>query len=604
MNTRLIGWGISPEGVVRTVDGGATWRLVGGYTLTAMATPDANTFWGVGPNGLIIKTMNAGQTWTSTNVDGSPAFNDVVARDAQTALAVGDNGVLIATTDGANWSSRATGTSLPLVSISTSDFKTILALGASYRTPQDFSVLTSTDGGLTWSARTKAQFSPSLDAGFGAYRVASYAPSGAWFLGSWAVLHTNDNFRSYAPTGISNATYGRGGPFDSVDSLRAWVASGQFIQSTSDGGGMWRQRSGPADLNPAATPAWINALPSGQLFVSAWASAGPGTEAPDIWLTSSDDGQSWSTTAKLVNDTYSDLSVTGDGGTVLLCCSKSGDKSSVSAVVTSTDSGRTWQRQSAQFSLGTATLQDGSTWASDVLTGAIYSFDSASNTWVQHRGPAGFSLNTSTSVDGHLWFAGVKGTVIHSPDAGTSWESQNIGSSLDIAQIYAADSSHVWAYSSSYATGGSVFYSADSGRTWTISNLSGPSGAVTSLVVLGPTSAIVSGTQLQGPNAVEGLFLTDDGGKTWTFRAASSFLNSVWPRDVSVFRGPHDTLLLRATLLVGGVPSPQMFASIDQGQTWSPAGFAPLDLMRTTLSADRNVLWAIGNRGRAYRVVQ
>ncbi|WP_316666678.1 WD40/YVTN/BNR-like repeat-containing protein [Ralstonia psammae] len=602
MNTNLIGWGISPEGVVRTTDGGATWKLVGGYTLTALATPNANTFWGVGANGLIVKTIDAGQTWTSINFNGNPALNDIVARDAQTALATGNNGLLIATTDGATWSARTTGTSLPLVSISTSDFKTILALGSAHGTPQNFSVLTSTDSGLTWSTRTKAQFSPALDGEFGAYRLASYAPSSAWLLGSWAVLRTNNGFQSYASSGIANATNGNGGPFDSADASRAWVASGSFIQSTSNGGGTWQQRSGPANLNPAATPAWINALPSGQLFVSAWSGAAPGAEAPDIWLSSQNDGQSWNTLAKLVNGNYSGVS-TGTGDSVLLCCSVGSDSASVSGVVSSTDSGRTWQQRPAQFWVGTATFQGASIWAGD-LTGAIYKLNSTSNAWEQRKGAINIPLSTSANASQHLWFAGTQGTVIHSPNAGASWEQQSTGSSLDIVGIYAADASHVWAYSSSYAVGGNVFYSADSGRTWTTSNISAASGQITSLVTLGPTSALVSGIQLQGPNQVEGLFLTNDGGRTWTFRSAASLLNvpPLTVRDVIVLQGPRGTLLLRTTVVGGVAQGPQTFTSNDQGQTWNLASSVPQDLRRATLSADGNVLWTIGDRGRSYRV--
>ncbi len=607
MNTSLIGWGISPEGVARTTDGGATWKLVGGYTLTALATPDANTFWGVGANGLIVKTIDAGQTWTAVNVSGNPALNDVVARDAQTALAVGNNGVLIATTDGTNWRSRTTGTSLPLISVSTSDFRTILAVGAAHGTPENFSVLTSTDGGLTWSTRTKAQFSPALDSGFGLFQVASYAPSSAWLVGSWATLHTDNNFQSYISTGISNATYGRGGPFAAADSLRAWVASGPFIQSTSNGGASWQQRNGPTNLNASSVPAWIDALPSGQLFVSAWAGSMAGAQAPDIWLTSLDDGQSWNTVAKLVNYSYSGLSA-GAGGTVVLCCSIGSDNSALFGVVRSTDSGRTWQRlPTTQFWAGTATIQGTSIWAGDVATGAIYVLNDASHTWVQRRSPINTPLSSSTSAGQHIWFAGVKGTIIHSPDAGVSWESQSTGAALDIAHIYSVDSSHIWAYSSSYQTGGSVFYSANSGRTWSVSNLSAASGQITALVTLGPTSALVSGIQLQGPNQVEGLFLTTDGGKTWAFRSATSFLSvdqTLVPRDVIVFQGPHGTLLLRATVSIGGVQGPQTFTSSDQGQTWNLASSVPQDLRQTTLSADGKVFWGIGDGGNAYRIAQ
>ena len=78
-----------------------TWSTDGtGFML------DANTGWQVGDNGLVIKTTDGGATWTTMRADDGTGLDwlDVQFFDENTGYACGEDGYIFKTTDGgANW---------------------------------------------------------------------------------------------------------------------------------------------------------------------------------------------------------------------------------------------------------------------------------------------------------------------------------------------------------------------------------------------------------------------------------------------------------------------------------------------------------------------
>ena len=57
-------------GVFKSTDGGTTWQRQDEMPpegseiyLTSLCAADTNTAWGVGPDGLIVKTVDGGSTW-------------------------------------------------------------------------------------------------------------------------------------------------------------------------------------------------------------------------------------------------------------------------------------------------------------------------------------------------------------------------------------------------------------------------------------------------------------------------------------------------------------------------------------------------------------
>ncbi|MBU1718874.1 MAG: hypothetical protein KKA07_07340, partial [Bacteroidetes bacterium] len=109
-------WNDAITTIIRTTDGGQSWNLVMdnlGPWLRDVYFVNSTTGFAVGDNGLLLKTTDGGLNWTTLTVTGSAAnrkYNAVWFTDANTGVAVGGNqsndsiATIIRTTDGgATW---------------------------------------------------------------------------------------------------------------------------------------------------------------------------------------------------------------------------------------------------------------------------------------------------------------------------------------------------------------------------------------------------------------------------------------------------------------------------------------------------------------------
>jgi len=109
------GWVVDAAGkIFHTVDGGTTWTrqtaaIGAAVELTGVSFADAQNGWAVGScwplrNGggwaVILHTTDGGVTWTQQDVGVMPLVSAVTAGDALTAWAVGDDGLVLRTSDG------------------------------------------------------------------------------------------------------------------------------------------------------------------------------------------------------------------------------------------------------------------------------------------------------------------------------------------------------------------------------------------------------------------------------------------------------------------------------------------------------------------------
>jgi photosystem II stability/assembly factor-like uncharacterized protein len=104
--------------ILRSADSARTWNLVpSGTTATLTAVSFANSTapsqgWAVGHDAVILFTRDGGTTWTRQyqGPDLQSSFLDVLAVDAQRAIAVGSDGLYLATADGGRtWERRKVG---------------------------------------------------------------------------------------------------------------------------------------------------------------------------------------------------------------------------------------------------------------------------------------------------------------------------------------------------------------------------------------------------------------------------------------------------------------------------------------------------------------
>jgi len=91
---------------------------------------DANTGTAVGENGIIIRTTDGGNTWASQISGTTNNLNAVSFTDAINGTAVSWYGIILRTTDGgANWAMQDSGTGNFLYGVSFSDANNGTAVG-------------------------------------------------------------------------------------------------------------------------------------------------------------------------------------------------------------------------------------------------------------------------------------------------------------------------------------------------------------------------------------------------------------------------------------------------------------------------------------------
>ncbi len=138
--------------ILRTTNSGQNWSSIFGvtWTLNKLYFLDSTKGIAVGEAGRIFRTTNAGLNWVQVN---SGAFFDtqfgVDFINANTGVSVGSNGVMYRTTNsGLNWVQLPQITLNALYSISFADVNTGYACGTNLG--NDASVLKTTNGGLNW----------------------------------------------------------------------------------------------------------------------------------------------------------------------------------------------------------------------------------------------------------------------------------------------------------------------------------------------------------------------------------------------------------------------------------------------------------------------
>jgi photosystem II stability/assembly factor-like uncharacterized protein len=162
------GWAIGSGGLVRTVDGGATWeapRAAQEEAEPARQTRgravhflDRNRGWLVGSAGLIRSTNDGGVTWTTNDgppSTGRPDLWGLDFADGRYGWAVGERGTIMHTADGGDtWRPQVSGVVDILMDVDFLDASRGWVVGFERQTGTS-SVLQTTDGGNTWTEQAR-----------------------------------------------------------------------------------------------------------------------------------------------------------------------------------------------------------------------------------------------------------------------------------------------------------------------------------------------------------------------------------------------------------------------------------------------------------------
>jgi len=152
------GWAVGDSGkILGTSDGGLSWTpQVSGTTKALSAVFFLNTShgWAVGgfvpgEGQVILQTSNGGQTWSVRPTVSNSCLRDVLFLSTTLGLCVGDDGLVIRSTDGGlSWSSIGNFSPVALRSLASWSSVDVWAAGGEYGGWG--TILRSSDAGLTW----------------------------------------------------------------------------------------------------------------------------------------------------------------------------------------------------------------------------------------------------------------------------------------------------------------------------------------------------------------------------------------------------------------------------------------------------------------------
>lgn len=509
--------------VLTTVDGGANWTqhtLVDFYP-SAVVFTDEMRGWAVGegPHGGCVKvTSDGGATWaTEYTCPSWVLLESITAADATHAWAVGNEGTIVATSDGTTWVPQSSRTVVNLTDVTFSSVTRGWAVG------DEGTVLATVDGGGTWTHQ-------SAGAAFDYLEGVDFADA----MHGWVVgYHSDLDSYGYPPIAYSTSdggstwvarSFGAATPLRAVDFIDAnvgWVTGelGAF-STTADGGATWQ------------TPGLGNAFMFSCIDVvdtdHAWA-AGSCIE-PNSGLTGGativatrDGGVTWTTQNP---GTSAELrAIDFDNTLVGLAVGSQHDDAtgrSTAVIVRSADGGATWTPANPGISDDLLDVAFGDAihaWAVgghydraiDRFVGVVLASQDGGTTWSRQSVPVQSTFTGVTFTDAtHGWVCDMSGEVLATANAGSTWAKQNTGLQTTrgfgaLTAITFRDANHGWAVSNN----GAIITTIDGGATWT-RRYSGTSASLRSVTFVDVQHGWAAG------NFESGIVLsTSDGGLTW-----------------------------------------------------------------------------------------
>lgn len=504
-----------------------------GNALRAVKIIAPNTVVGFGAAGTVQKSTNNGTTWKVMNVDSlAREFRGAVFTSATVGYACGSSGLLMKTVDGGEtFTHLNSGTDVLLYDIDFVDANTGYAGGASG------TIIKTTDAGATWSTLTSGVTqaiycvaTPALDAiYFGTASTSSFRKS----------TDGGATWTATGPAGVTQSMWGT----HFINANTGWVSvqsSGKVFRTT-DGGATWNESTTNALIVPNsvyfkdANVGLVTNNNNGIVFVSTdggatWVESPTGTEpqygADVVGTTAFSVGRS-GTSYLSINEgatfTPLGLSVTYtqlrqikffNSTTGLASAGSTTTADSVGFLIKTTNGGDTWEQMPYNFkhlvySFATPSMN---TWYIGRGRNGLFKTTDGGVTYAEQVSPitsATAHFNDISFTDENNGFAfSSGGGIIKTTDGGTTWVNAN--TPFGTTAVYAG---HMFNANKVIAVGGSAkaFMTTDGGTSWNAVSTAIPGNYFT-VRFYNNDFGVIAGYNSPTPVASK----TTDGGTTWT----------------------------------------------------------------------------------------
>ncbi len=447
------GWVCAEEGtILSTIDGGITW--------TEVFNPAGGNLWGisfadsigvtVGAEGVILRTVYDQQwgNWTRVNSPTTETIRQVQMLTNLVGYAVGTNGTVIKTTDaGQSWSVQTTPVSVTLRGLSFVDESTGLAVG------DNGTVIVTTDGGSNWAIGSPSDETNAL---WGVDWVTAQA---GWVVGEFSILFTPGNVTNW------QSYYSQTTPLPTltgvyfIDDTTGYVCgwSGTVLKTTN-GGDTWSYRRQTTDT-------WFSDIH----FASADSGWVCGGTTEGVIARTTDGGTTWSSVRFPMHDWI--YSLTFQNTTSGYAVGGSFNEDSPGSVFSTGNGGETWAPLPLPAGVDADTLNfRGVNYTEGVLwvcgdAGLIWKTDDGGSTWdnVSYESPASLYDIAFTDASNGMVIGG-GGLVLTTSDAGATWTAVSTPTTEELRRITMTDASNIWVVGGN----GTIIASTDGGNSWSL----------------------------------------------------------------------------------------------------------------------------------------
>ncbi|MBU8934723.1 MAG: hypothetical protein KOO62_12060 [candidate division Zixibacteria bacterium] len=418
---------ITLDTLMHTVDTvWAEWNAVTSGVTTAInsvAMVSNTTGLAVGDDGVVLATADGGATWTDASiVDVTEDLLKVRFDNTSTGWIVGEGGKILYTTDGGNnWTSQTSEVTHDLYDITSRTTSNLIAAGS-------LTLIKTSDGGTTWQANPSGTIStPSL------MDITFVNDSLGFAVGfGGAILRTTDGGETWE--------YRRRNKESFVDEwfteVQFWDEStGWSIGFTPTQGAIWNTANGGESWIKQSTDdeEWTSRA-EGMFFLNqdiGW------IVAVDKVLKTTDGGATWTDLSLILTTDLSGIAfvdeltgwVVGTAGTILK----------------TEDGGTEWTNLTNEELISNlhdvTFVNDTTGWVVGNLGTIWRTIDGGSNWVVDSTANTTVGLNTVFFADSaNGWIVGYGGTILHTVNAGLTWTKQPSPTPANLNNICTSDS--------------------------------------------------------------------------------------------------------------------------------------------------------------------